>query len=323
MQLQIDQLKSLYRSIIAGLGGSDEEAATFADHFVIADLRGMEWQGFKSLDLHVIEPIQQGYQKIGQEVTIVEEAASSLAFEAHGELGQVACRRAVLATIDKAERTGAAAFTVRHSGDTGLLASYTLLALEHDCIALMFNNTNPYVAPWGGADRLNGIDPLSIAVPAGAEHPVLLDMSITPARVNFDRVESWVRPFTPPPVMSFETLREYLLSVTLELMSGALTDMPLGRDKTKRGESAVFGIVLHVGHFVPVATFKAAADAFIRQVKSTPRAPGVDEILLPGERGFREHARRVVDGIPIEDDVWERITALLDEIGVDWAAAIA
>jgi LDH2 family malate/lactate/ureidoglycolate dehydrogenase len=323
MHLHVDELKSLYRSIISGLGGTDKEAATFADHFVVADLRGMAWQGFKSLDLHVIEPIQAGYQKMGQQVTIEQEGESSLAFEAHGELGQVACREAMLRTIAKAERTGAAAFTIRNSGDTGLLASYTLLAIDRDCIALMFNNTNPYVAPWGGTERLNGIDPLSIAVPAGDECPILLDMSITPARVNFDKLESWVRPFTPPPAMTFETLREFLLSVTLELMSGALTDMPLGREKTRRGESAVFGIVLHIPHFVAIERFKAIADSFIRQVKATSRAPGVDEILLPGERGFREHAIRVANGIPIEDDAWQRITTLLDGIGVDWGAAIA
>lgn len=47
-------------------------------------------------------------------------------------------------------------------------------------------------------------------------------------------------------------------------------------------------------------------DAFIRQVKATGRADGGAEILLPGERGFREQEARLRHGIPIDDDTWGR-----------------
>ena len=320
--LHVDQLKGLYASIITRFGGSPEEAAIFADRFVLADLRGMEWQGLKSLELHVVDPIKQGYSKLGQEVTIEEEGPSSIAYEARNELGQVVCRQAMYAAIAKARESGSAAFTIRHSGDTGLLGSYTLLALDQQCIAIMFNNTNPYIAPWGGADRVNGIDPLSIAIPAQEELPILLDMAITTGRLNFDKDEVWAPPFDSPPVIPFETLREYVLSVTLELMSGALTDMPLGREKTRRGESAVFGTVVHIPHFIAMPVFLKRADAFIRQVKSTPRADGFDEILLPGERGFKEHERRLKEGVPIEEAVWDHTVQIAESLGVDWRAAM-
>lgn len=315
--LRAEQLEAVYRRVILALGGSTFEADTFAAAFVLADLRGMQWQGFKSLDQHIIDPIQRGYSKLGQQVTIEQEGESSLAFEARGEIGQVSCRQAMLAAIEKANRTGTCAFAIRHCGDTGLLAGYTLLALEHECIGLMFNNTNPYLAPWGGAERANGIDPLSIAIPAGEAPPILLDMSITPGRLNFDDEYFGVRPFTPPPVKTFATVREYLLSVTLESLVGPLTGMPLGREKTKRGESAVFGLALHIPHFISMSSFRGGVDAFVRQIKATPTAPGVKEILLPGERGFREHARRSVEGVPIDEPLWQRMGRLLESLGVD------
>ena len=98
--------------------------------------------------------------------------------------------------------------------------------------------------------------------------------------------------------------------------------MPLGRDKTKRGEVAVFGLVVHIPHFIAFDGFQAHPDSYIRQVKDTPLAEGATEIRLPGERGFREHRRRVVEGVAIPDDVWGATVRLAEANGVDWREAI-
>ena len=56
---------------------------------------------------------------------------------------------------------------------------------------------------------------------------------------------------------------------------------------------------------------------YIAEVKATRRAPGVDEILVPGERAFRERARNLERGeIEIFDEAWERIEKLAGELGV-------
>jgi L-2-hydroxycarboxylate dehydrogenase (NAD+) len=317
-----EQLKSLYRAVITAIGGSPEEARIFAERFVIADLRGMDWQGLKALDMHILEPFEKGIVRVGQDIAIEHEAASSFVLEANGELGQVVCSQAIELAIAKAQQAGSATFAIRHAGDTGMLASYTLLAIKHDCIGIMFNNTNPYVAPWGGTERVHGIDPLSIAVPAGKEYPILLDMSITPGRASFDLEPIFARPHTAPDVLQFNTLREYALSATLELIAGGLTQMPMGMDKTRRGESAVFGAVIDITHFVAVEAFKTAADAFVRQVKNSTRGDDVDEILLPGERGFKEHRLRAVDGVPVPAVVWAETQRLAEAAGVDWRKAV-
>jgi LDH2 family malate/lactate/ureidoglycolate dehydrogenase len=323
MKLAAEQLKALYRAFILELGGSDEEANTFAELVVLADLRGMEWQGVKALERHYIFDIQQGNIRLGQELEVLAEGPGSVAFDAHSELGQVACSQAMRAAIAKAQETGTAVATLRRSGDTGLLAGYTLMAASEDCIGLMFNNTNPYVAPWGGDEPTHGIDPLSVAVPAGAEYPIVLDMSITEAQPYFDLIERMSKPFPQPPLMRFATVREYGLSVVVEAICGSLTTMPIGRDRVLRGESAVFALAVHIPHFVDIEAFRAHVDGYVRGVKASKHADGFEEILLPGERGFREAERRVETGIPVPDDVWERTVALAERIGVDWQQALA
>ena len=320
--LQPAQLKALYRAVILELGGTLDEAGTFADFLVLADLRGMDWQGIKSLDKHYVWSIQEGIIKLGQEIAVVSEGPAHLMLDAGGELGQVTCARVMNSAIQKAKSAGVALGAVQRSGDTGLLGSYTVMAIAHDCIGVMFNATAPYVAPWGGTERTHGIDPLSVAIPAGREYPILLDMSLTEAQTFFDQDGRWERPFPPPPVMSFATMREYAMTVVVELISGALTNTPVGCERVHRGETGVIALAIHIPHFIDVKVFKDQVDSYVRQVKTTTRAVESEEVLLPGERGFREAERRSKSGVPVPDDVWASTVRLMESIGVDWQGAL-
>jgi ureidoglycolate dehydrogenase (NAD+) len=321
LRLRAPQLTGLYRAFITALGGSEDEAGAFAEQFVIADLRGMDWQGLKSLERHVVGPIRDGVIRLGRPVDLVREGPSSVVLDAHGGLGHVACRRAMAAAIEMAERTGTGSAAIHECGDTGLLGGYTTAAAERDCVGIMFNNTNAYVAPWGGAERVMGIVPFSAAIPAGEAYPVLIDMSLAKARPAFDEDAIWEPPFPTPPMLTFDTLREYALTVMVELLAGGLADMPIGLDKERRGECGVFSIAVHIPHFTDPAAFRARVDRYISHLKSAKRAQGVEEILLPGERGFRERDRRLRDGIPVSDEVWTNVVRLAEEVGVDWRTA--
>ena len=57
-------------------------------------------------------------------------------------------------------------------------------------------------------------------------------------------------------------------------------------------------------------------------MKSAPTAPGVDEILLPGEPEFRCAKQRGRDGIEVDATTWEAICGEAEMHGaetVDWA----
>jgi uncharacterized oxidoreductase len=45
-------------------------------------------------------------------------------------------------------------------------------------------------------------------------------------------------------------------------------------------------------------------------LKASPRAGGVDEILLPGELEWRTRARRAQDGLPLPQGTWDRLVEL-------------
>src|SRR4029077_10405622 len=52
--------------------------------------------------------------------------------------------------------------------------------------------------------------------------------------------------------------------------------------------------------FVPLEDYRRALAAEIAAIKATPRQDGVDDIRIPGERAYRERARRAREGLGIE-----------------------
>jgi LDH2 family malate/lactate/ureidoglycolate dehydrogenase len=79
--------------------------------------------------------------------------------------------------LKKAKESGVACAWVRRTGDFGMAANYAMLALEHDCVGMVMSNGSPFVAAWGGRDPLFSTNPISIAIPAGEEKPIVIDMS--------------------------------------------------------------------------------------------------------------------------------------------------
>jgi uncharacterized oxidoreductase len=67
----------------------------------------------------------------------------------------------------------------------------------------------------------------------------------------------------------------------------------------------------------------AGRDALVREstqlteyIRETPRAPGVDTILLPGDPERRTLETRTRDGIPMEEAHWAKLTELASALGV-------
>jgi LDH2 family malate/lactate/ureidoglycolate dehydrogenase len=64
--------------------------------------------------------------------------------------------------------------------------------------------------------------------------------------------------------------------------------------------------------FAPLDDYRRALAREIAAIKATPRQPGVEEIRIPGERAYRERARRVREGIAIDRRIHDALVALAD-----------
>ncbi len=76
-------------------------------------------------------------------------------------------------------------------------------------------------------------------------------------------------------------------------------------------------LAIEAGRFLPFAEFQSRMERLIASVKSARPAQGYEEILVAGDPEWRAEAERARDGIPVEESLWQRITDLARELGID------
>ena len=85
------------------------------------------------------------------------------------------------------------------------------------------------------------------------------------------------------------------------------------RRRARQGQVRDYGFLFWAvdpNAMLPGGEFKSQMSEFVRQVKATPRQPGVEEIRIPSERALRERERRRREGIVLERKVVESLQAL-------------
>jgi uncharacterized oxidoreductase len=80
--------------------------------------------------------------------------------------------------------------------------------------------------------------------------------------------------------------------------------------------NGIFILALDVTPFLPPDQFRGHVDQLTAYVKSARPVPGMDRVFIPGEPDREEEARRTREGIPFSDEAWNRVEAVLQELGV-------
>ena len=87
----------------------------------------------------------------------------------------------------------------------------------------------------------------------------------------------------------------------IELLSGGLSGAGFPLLPGYRWDQGSVLIAIDIAAFQPLDEFKQQAATFAQQLKTIPTAPGVAEILLPGELEWRTRASRMSRGIPLPE----------------------
>jgi uncharacterized oxidoreductase len=112
------------------------------------------------------------------------------------------------------------------------------------------------------------------------------------------------------------------LALVLDMLTGGLTG---GRachpaPDPVRGNNVVF-LAFDPEQFAGREALLRESTQLADYVRSTPRAPGVDAITLPGDPERRTLARRSAEGIPLEDAHWQKLVEVAAKYGTEVPAA--
>ena len=325
-------------------GASEHEAEIVASHQVKANLAGHDSHGVMHIPEYV-ERINRGHIVPGAPL-VEREAPCTAVINGNWGFGFVVTERTMRMAIDKAKTHGVAAITIHYQSHIGRLGDYPIMALQEGMIGLITADSGAgpkSVVPFGGKERRLGTNPICIGIPSDLDGPVLMDMAtsavaqgkITLARSRGEPVpEGWIidkegNPSIEPddyfsggailPVGADQGHKGYGLSFMVGVFSGLLTGLGFGIDLQARHNDGCFISVFNVEHFLPLEQFKKEVVEFVRFVKTSPPASGFTEVLYPGEIEHRTELRRRQEGIFVEDDTWQQISSLMQELGVDKA----
>jgi LDH2 family malate/lactate/ureidoglycolate dehydrogenase len=339
-----ESLKHFCTEVLIRLEAPPEQAAAITGNLVEADLQGIPSHGVVRLPIYA-ERLSAGAVNARPNVRITRETTTTAVMDGDNGMGQWVAMRAMELAIHKA-RLGACAFvSVRNSNHFGTAGYYSRMAVAHDMVGFSFTIGGiNHMTPWGGTQAMLGNNPLSIALPAGQERPVVLDMAcsmaargkiIVAAKDNSPIPDDWaVGPDGQPTTDPVEALKGFMLPIggpkgySLTLVIGLLSTMlsgaAFGSEVTNMYEDLeqpqnighLFG-VLPITCFEPLEIYKRRMDKAIREIRGVPRRTDVERIYLPGEREqlLAEEYRR--SGIPIHKAVWSELQAIGDKLGVD------
>jgi LDH2 family malate/lactate/ureidoglycolate dehydrogenase len=294
--------------------------------------------------------IETGRVKCNPNVTFTAKAAAVGHVDADDGFGHLASFRAIEEGIAMARVSGVAAITVGNSSHHGASGVYALAAARAGFAAISVTHADPAVVPFGGTRPFYGTNPISFAVPAPGEEPMLLDMATS--SIPFNRVflrqatgtplppevavtadgEMTTDPFAAKAVLplggaSF-SYKGAGLAAMVDILCSAFSGMghgytlraPADGSYTRPIRVGHFFLVLMPAMFQAVAAFDARVGAFLADLRSQPAQPG-HKVLAPGDVEKAEAARRATDGIPVDGKTWAALETAARRYGCQVPAA--
>ena len=344
MNLPADQVVRLVRDILLALDVRGVDAEIVADNLVEAELLGYDTHGVVRLPRYVRE-IQQGEINLSAEVRVTQDFPASLLIDGDWGFGQVIANTTVDLLVERAGQQGVASAGVFHSNDVARLGAYTTRIAEHGMLGLMTVNDgggSPHVAPWGGIAPLFSTNPLSFAAPRAGSPPLCIDMStsicaasqillalkagesVPPGLVLDAAGQPSTHPgdlFASPPGSLLPVgaplagHKGFALSLIVDILSGALTGAGCSGADVRETQGLYFHVI-HIDVFVGRDVFMRRLEELVELIQSNPRAEGVEEIRIPGERASLKRAERQQEGITLIPAVWEELQTVAETLGV-------
>lgn len=343
-----EDLTAFAVACLVRIGVPKDDAREVAACLVKAELRGIDSHGMVRLPVYAAR-VRAGVVKGRPDMRATAAGTAAALLDGDNGLGPVVGARAMDLAIDLAERHGTGFVGVRNSNHFGPAAYYVERAVERGFIGVAISNAPPNMAPFGGRQRFLGTNPIGVGIPAGDEPPLIFDAStsvaargkiIVAAHHNQPIPEGWAidpdgHPTTDAAaglagaVLPFGGAKGSAISFIIDILCGVLTGAAFAVHLNTLED---LGRVQNVGHvlvalrtdlFLPATVFGSRMDEILRMLKSSPAAPGVDQVLVPGELEFERQAEALEHGVALPAAVVPQLIQFGNDVGVAFPAPAA
>ncbi len=347
-------LQNFISDVFLKMGAPSEDALMAAKVLIAADLRGVDSHGVARLSGYVRLWEKQRLNAKPQ-VKIIHQTPSTAVLDGDLGAGLVVAPKAMKIALEKARNVGSGWVAVQNSNHFGIAGFHAMLAMEHDMIGFAMTNASPLVAPTFSKSKLLGTNPIAVAMPAGKQPPLVIDMATTSVangklevlqRKNQSMPEGWAQDKDGNPTIDSAILKKgggmlplgsdrvhgshkgYCLSSWVDIFSGVLSGAnygpwvpPFVAYLDPLNESVGNGI----GHFVgawridafrPADEFKKHMDNWIETFRNAVPVEGEEKVLVPGDPERELTEYRMANGIDLLLPVVDDLKLLADKMGL-------
>lgn len=172
-RISCDEARAVAIAFLGRCGMSESHAGMVADHLIYATQAGHDFAGFSRL-LPLAKTLQE--RGLGGEVKVIRETDKSALIDGANVNGYVTSVLGMDKAIEMAKKSGVGIVGVSNSWFSGMLRYYVERAADAGLIGIHAANGTARVAPYGGADRKLGTNPIAFAFPAD-DAPLVVDFS--------------------------------------------------------------------------------------------------------------------------------------------------
>ena len=337
MKISYEEERRLTKALFKACGMTDEDADIAGDGITHSDFTGVYSHGMSRFALY-LKLFGSGAYNAKPDIKVLKDEGSMVELSCDNGLGIINVSKAYDLILPKAKENGIAICTGRESSNIGCGSYYGWKAAKDDMIILLCCNTYLSMAPFGGADRLIGTNPIVAGVPTSG-NPMVMDISTS--GVAFGKIQAyaregkelppgWANDYEGKPttdskaaytVLPIAAHKGFGLAAMVDLigaaLGGACFGSEIGAVENLEAEHTGFCLILiDPSKFMPIEDFKARTDAYVQMMKYSRPAEGVKEIFMPGELEFKKFDEFKASGVEVSEALGAELAGLAAKLGV-------
>ena len=333
-RIPFNEMKATIKSAFIKAGMPEHKADTCAQVHTESTRDGVNSHGLNRVE-RFVEYLHKGLVDVNAEPTAEVSLGALEIYNGNMGPGILNAMFAMNRACDIAEKNGIGLVSLKNTTHWMRGGAYGWMAAEKGYIAISWTNTEACMPAWGAKSEGIGNNPFVMAVPRKEGH-IVLDMAMSQysyGKLWGTQQKGKKLPYvggydhdgnlTDDPGPIAETRRilpmglwkgagfAVMLDLVSAFVSGGLTTA--GIDKANKGSGGSSNQVFIAINPLKINTQEFIDNAFaetIAQIKSSVPAKEGTEIFYPGEQSNRTRKENDALGIPVDDEIWEKVKSL-------------